>query len=389
MKILLIHNRYKISAGEDAVVAAEQQLLQDRGHEIIPYFRSNHEIDRLPLWQKAALLVRTTWSQQSYEAVRALIRQHRPEVAHVHNTLPLISPSVYFACDELGVPVVQTLHNFRLLCPAATLFRANRVCKACLNGSLRPALRYGCYRASRVQTAAVARMLAVQRRRATYFSKIRAFIVMSEFHRRLFQQQGFPEERLFVKPNFFDRAAVPRHGSGEYALYLGRLAPEKGVHVLLQAWTAMPGQPLLIAGEGPERGALEEFTRARGLSGVRFLGHCPHERVDSLLRGAQFLALPSIWYEGMPVVLLEAFASGVPVLASRIGALAALITHGESGLLFEAGAAPSLAAAAKRLLAEPALRLRLGAGALSAFRQYYTASPNYARLMQIYAHVCG
>ena len=224
MRILLVHNSYQAgSSGEYVVFASEKALLESRGHKVVAFERFNDDIQSFPLWKKISLLWETAWSNESYRQVRQVIRRERPDVVHFHNTLPLISPSAYYACQDEGVPVVQTLHNYRLFCAVGILMRDERVCEECLHHGPWRGVRYGCYRGSRVQTAAVAYMVWSHRRKATWNDQIDAYIALTEFSRRKFIQAGLPANKIVIKPNFLNEEMPRSSRIGRYAIYLGRL----------------------------------------------------------------------------------------------------------------------------------------------------------------------
>jgi glycosyltransferase involved in cell wall biosynthesis len=384
MKVLLVHNFYRSSApsGEDVVFRNERALLERNGIEVVSYERHNDDIDERSVAGRIATAAGTTWSMRSYRELRALIRSERPDVAHFHNTFPLVSPAAYVACRRLGIPVVQTLHNFRLLCASGLLYREGRPCEDCVGTSLWPALRYRCYRDSLAATTAVVGMLSAHRAIGTYSRDVDRYIALTEFAASVFERAGWPREKIVVKPNFF--AGVPSHAAerGGYALYTGRLAAEKGVRTLLDAWRGLRDVELRIAGDGPLRSELERKAAAEGLP-VRFLGYRPSGEVAELVSRARFQVVPSEWYEGFPMVVVEAFVHGTPVLASRIGALAEIVREGSTGMLFEPGRAEDLCAKA-RALADPAVSDALGRGALKEYAGRYTPERNFAELMAIY-----
>jgi glycosyltransferase involved in cell wall biosynthesis len=394
MKILYIYNLYQQPGGENQWVEREPELMRGRGHEVLVYKRDNNEISQFSLPQRASLLWSTAWSERTYLEVRELVRRERPCVAHVHNTLPLVTPSVYYACGEESVPVVQTLHNYRLLCPAATFVRDGHVCEECIEHSLGRSVRHGCYRNSRVQSAAVAWMLYSHRQRGTWQECIDAYLVPTEFMRQKFIEGGLPTERIVVTPNFHDPDPGLREESDGSALYTGRLVTEKGLRALTAAWKRLENPPrLVIIGDGPLR---EELERAARLSRGRIevLGQRSHAEVIAHLKKAAFVVLPSEWYEGSPQVILEAYACGVPILASRIGALAEMVRDGVTGLLFEPGQPADLAARVRWMAAHEDEARRLGLNGRRAYESKYTAERNYERLMAIYnavieGKICG
>jgi glycosyltransferase involved in cell wall biosynthesis len=388
MRILLLHNSYRQGAsGEYTVFASEKALLESRGNAVLVYERSNDDIESFTPWRKLSLLWETSWSKRSYRDIKELIRRERPDVAHFHNTLPLISPSAYYACQEEGVPVVQTLHNYRLFCAAGIMLRSGRACEECLHHGPWRGVRYGCYRGSRVQTAAVAHMVSSHRRARTWTEQVDAYIALTEFSRRKFVQAGVPAEKIFVKPNFLNGDRLGLSAGGAYAIYLGRLTSNKGVRTMLSAWRELPDVPLKIVGDGPLRGELERAAASDGLRQVDFLGHQSWERCMELLQGAGFLVLPSEHHEGFPCVVAEAYGLGKPVLGSRQEPLPELIEDGETGMLFETGCAGDLAEKARRLCQDRDRLANMGTAARRTFDAKYTAERNYQALMQIYQAV--
>jgi len=381
MRILLVHNFYQQTGGEDLVVADEARLLASRGHDVAQYSIHNDQVKSLsPL----ALGQRTIWSRPSYRDVRAAIVTHRPEVVHVHNTLPLLSPSVYYAASAEGVPVVQTLHNYRLMCPAALCFRDGHVCTDCVGKSVAVgAVRHACYRESRSASAAVVTMLSVHRLLGTWERKISVYIALTAMARRLFIESGLAAEKLVVKPNFVDPDPGIGTGSGGYALFVGRLSVEKGIRTLLQAWQLIGDRlPLLIVGDGPL--GPDVAAAAGNTPGVTWIGKRAPKDIVPLLREATCLVFPSECYETFGRVIVEAFAAGTPVVAAGHGAAAELVADGITGVHFHPGDASDLAAKVIQLHSQPVLRGAMRAAARSDFENRFTADVNYQSLLAIY-----
>ena len=382
MKILLVHNRYRQAGGEDNVVAGEARLLAENGHDVECWSVDNKDLPA-GLMGKINAALTTSYSSASRAIARDKLRHFRPDVVHVHNFFPQISPSIYDACLDEGVPVVQTLHNYRLICPGATLMRQGKICEQCLTGSPYQAAWYGCYRGSKLGSLVVAHMVAQHRKQGTWQHKVNRFIALTEFAKSKFIEAGFPAEKIAVKANFVHdpMQESPRHSpvAPGFALFVGRLSEEKGIKTLLKAWSALDDKvELRVAGSGPLEALLP------GKQNVTALGLQSAEGINRLMRQAAFLVLPSEWYEGFPLVLVEAFAHGLPVLASRIGGIADIVRDGETGLLFTPGDAADLAAKAKWLLENPQHAERLGENARRAFLAKYTAEQNYAELMAVY-----
>jgi glycosyltransferase involved in cell wall biosynthesis len=385
MRILLVHNYYQQPGGEDTVFRAERTLLEDAGHEVVVYERHNSEIEAYTRAQRLRLAKRTIRAADSYRDIRELAASHRPHLAHFHNTFPLVSPAGWQACRELGVPTVQTLHNYRLLCPNAVFHRNGRVCEDCLGRAVPwPGIVHGCYRGSRVQSATIAAMLATHRLRGTYRREVSAYIALTEFARTKFIDGGIPEDLISVKPNFVDPDPGYREGTGTYALFVGRVSEEKGLSTLLSAWARLSDIPLRIVGDGPFMEEAVERLKRSGSRVVEFLGRRPRSEVMELLKGARLLVFPSELYEGFPMALVEAFACGVPVIASRLGGSAEIVDDGRTGLLFEPGNAENLAEVVASLWAEPDALARMGRDARALYREKYSAEKNYQKLMNIY-----
>jgi glycosyltransferase involved in cell wall biosynthesis len=345
VKILVAHNLYQRPGGEDAVCESEMRLLRHAGHEIIEYLLHSDEIQHYSLFEKASLSWQTSWSVRASSELRDILAKKSPELAHFHNTFPLISPSGYYACRAAGVPVVQTLHNYRLLCPSGNLFRDGHVCEECVSHSLLRSIAHGCYRESRLATAVVAGMLTMHGVLRTWAKQVDLFLVCTEFARRKFISSGFDEARIRVKPNFIAPDPGARFSRGTTALYIGRLSEEKGPQLLPPAWSKLSVPiPLEIAGDGPLRASLERDCARLGLRSVRFSGWLNAHAAMERLRAAKFLIVPSMCYEGFPMAIAEAYACGVPVIAAGHGGLAEVVRDGYTGLHFAAGDADDLAA---------------------------------------------
>ncbi|VAX24658.1 Glycosyl transferase, group 1 [hydrothermal vent metagenome] len=380
MKIFLVHNRYQQKGGEDSVLASEKKLLLDHGHEVIEYIKDNHEISSYSPVKRLSLVFATTWSSKSYDEVVALLQKYRPDIAHFHNTLPLITPSVYYACHAQGVPVVQTLHNYRLICPGALLLRNGKICEDCLTGSVYKSVAHRCYRGSAPGTYAVARMIDYHRKRGAWKNKVDRFIALTNFARAKFVEGGLPAEKIAVKPNFADvpvRPDINNERTG--ALYVGRLSREKGISTLIRAWRKLD-TGLRIAGDGP---MMDEVINT-GLHNITALGLCEPEKVKNEMERSEFLVMPSQWYEGFPMVLVEAFAHGLPVIASRLGGMAEIVEDGATGLHFTPGDADDLAEKVNWMISHPDERKRMGENARHVYEEKYTPERNYEMLIDIY-----
>jgi glycosyltransferase involved in cell wall biosynthesis len=380
MRVAIFHNRYWERGGEDTSVAAQMELLGKAGHEVHLCSVDNREGIRGSAGAlRAARHAR--WNPHTRGRVEAFLAEHPCDVAHVHNFFPLFSPSLHRSLAERGIPVVQTLHNYRLLCANAMLLREGRTCEDCVSRGPWNAVRHGCYRGSRLQTAVWADMIAHHRRRGTWQASVDLFTTPSEFAKQKLLAAGLPGDRLAVLPNTVaDPGPLPSDGSG--AVYVGRLSPEKGVDLLIEAWRRMHGEPLIIVGGGPEEQRLR--CLADGVRGVEFLGAVAPDGALAAIRKAAYLVVPSRWYEVLPMVTLEAFASGRPVVAWSGGALAGVIEPGRTGLLFELDDRESLAGACRSLSAEPERTRAMGEAAREEYEARYAPDRVLERMAELY-----
>ena len=383
--VLAVHDYYTSAnpSGEALSFESEVALLRARGHEVVTYVRHNDEIDGYGWPARAALPLRTIWNPAARREVAALLRAHRPAVAHFQNTFPLVSPSAYAACRAAGVPVVQAMRNYRWICPVATFYRSGKVCEDCLGKAVPwPGVVHACYRASRTKSAAVAAMIVAHRLLRTWSRQVDLFVAPSEFTRSKLIEGGFPAARIVVKPNFLLEDPGVRERAGEGAVYVGRLSEEKGLRALLRAWARVRNVSLRIVGDGP---MLDEMRAlAAGRPGVEVLGRRTPAEVAALLKAAAFVVFPSEWYETFGRVTMEAFACGVPVIASRLGAMAEAVEDGRTGLLFAPGDDADLAARVEWARDHPEEMAEMGRGARAAYEARYTADRNYAALIGIY-----
>jgi len=388
VKILVVHNPYQQLGGEDIVFEQECRMLQNAGHEVVTYVRHNDEVKQYSGLRRLALVPHTIWATDSRREFAALLEREKPNVVHVHNTFIMVSPSIFSACHEAGIPLVHTLHNYRLLCAAGTFYRDGHVCEDCVEKSLWSGVRHACYHNSMATTAVVAGMIAVHRGLHTWTHPGHFYIALSEFARRKFIDSGLPKDRIFIKPNFVDPDPGMPIDKDEYAVFAGRLSPEKRVSTLLDAWERGRTRfPLLILGGGPERLDLEQLARQRGLSGIQFKGQVPRAEVIATIRKARFLVFSSEWYENFPVTIAEAFACGTPVICSRLGAMEEIVSHGHTGLHFAAGRADDLAAQMDWAWSHPEQMSVMAREARREYETKYTADINYKLLMDIYDQV--
>jgi glycosyltransferase involved in cell wall biosynthesis len=392
VKIIIVHNEYKFGGGEDVVVRQEISLLNSAGHCVLPYIRNNRELENRGVLGRLMIAPKAAWAWDTKRDFDRLLKQEKPDVVHVHNTLTMISPAVYWSCAEAHVPVVQTLHNFRLFCPAGTYYRNGHICEECRTANLTRSVRYACYRNSRPTTAVVAGTLAIHRGVGTWHGKINTYIAFHQFAKRKCIEGGLPAEKISIKPNFVTpdpgAGSGPTSGKGEYAIFVGRLTPEKGIGTLLKAWELLKIRvPLVIIGEGPL--ALMVAEAVARIPVVDYKGRLPREQVVQAMKAARFLIFPSEWYEGFPVTIAEAFACGLPVIASGLGAMEELIEDGRTGLHFRFGDPADLAEKTTWAWSHPERTIAMSREARNEFLTRYTAEKNYPMLMEIYERAIG
>lgn len=367
LTVLSAHNFYRLPGGEDTVFAAEAALLREHGHRVTAFEQDNSAIR-----SGGAAAFLAIWNPKTHRSIRAL---PRAVVAHFHNTFPLISPSAYHAARGQGAAVVQTLHNYRLVCPGALLSRNGVPCEDCIEQhTLRPSITHACYRNSWSATASVAAMLATHRAAGTYQHAVDAYIALSEFARGKFVAGGLPADRIHVKPNFVSPDPGMGIGFGDYALFAGRLSVEKGITTLCDAWRELPDVSLKVAGAGevappPNADLLGQQSRAATLE---------------LMRSARVLVFPSTWYECAPMTIIEAFACGTPVIASNLGSIPEFVRDGHTGLLFRPGDAADLAEKVRYAFSHPEHVAAMRVNARREFEEKYTAERNYKMLIAIY-----
>jgi glycosyltransferase involved in cell wall biosynthesis len=384
MRVAVFHNRYVFRGGEEAVVDLEVDLLRKAGHEVHLFTTDSRDVRSLRTRLRAGFSAR--WNAEIARRVAAFLARHPVELGHVHNFFPLLSPAVHATLRRLGLPVVQTLHNYRLVCANGLLLRDGRPCEDCVSRGPWNAVRHGCYRGSRLQTAVWAEATLYQRRRGLWHELVDRFVVPSEFACSKLVAAGLPGERCVVKPNPVADPGEPRFG-GRGALYVGRLSPEKGLRLLLDAWRELDGYPLTIVGTGPDEAALQRL--AGEIPGVRLTGELSGDAVRAELARAAFVVAPSIWYENFPLAVAEALAAGRPVVASHPTALSDMIDATRTALLFPLGDPRALAAACRRLAADPARTEAMGREARLHYESFLTPERSLERLVRLYRDVLG
>jgi len=385
MRILLVHNYYRQPGGEDTVFEADKSLLERFGHNVGTYVEHSGAIEASSVAQKASLSLQAVWSLKSYRRMIRAMERHRPEVVHFHNTFPLISPSAYYACRSRSIAVVQTIHNYRLLCTNGLLFRNGRVCVDCLGKWFTwRGIAHACYHDSRTESAVVTAMLGLHKLFRTWHTLVDRYIALTEFAKTKLIEGGLPALKIVVKPNFLEPPMIRQENSGNFALFAGRLSPEKGVSTMLRAWRRLLHVKLKIVGGGPliEQVRSEAATHL-GIS-AEVLGPLPHPEVLRLLAQARLLVFPSEGLETFGMILLESMAYGIPVVASRVAAIPELIKDGFSGLIFDPADERDLELKVRWAWEHPEAMAAMGRNALDEYERRYTPEPNHEMLMEIY-----
>lgn len=391
LNILSVHNFYQIRGGEDTVFANEKKLLEQHGHKVVTYTRHNSEIVHFSLFRKLLLPLTTMFSLRTYREVKKIIREQGIHVVHVHNTLPLVSPSVYYAASACGVPVVQHVHNYRLQCPEGNFYRGGKICTDCALKGLGCSLRHCCYRNSLMQTLVSALTIKIHRLSGVY-RKLH-YICMTPFTRDNLlaanERAGkvlFDPAKVHVKPHFTYAAEVPDKERKHY-LFIGRLEHIKGIGLLLDAFAAMPDRQLVLAGTGSEAGAFAEAAKKRGLTNVSFAGFCGRERLNELLAESKAVIVSSQYYEPFGMIIIEAFAAGVPVLAGNIGGFSGIVEDGVNGLLYRYDSPEALCRCIDRF--ERDTTTPWYTNAATAYARRFSAEVNHVQLMDIYRRARG
>lgn len=384
--ILQVHNYYQIPGGEDTVVANEKKLLEDHGHTVIQYSRNNSELKEMGKARKLLLPFTTIFNPRTYREVKRIIKEEHIDIVHVHNTLNLISPAVYYAALKCKVPVVQTIHNFRLLCPGAAFYRDGHICEDCVKHGLMCAIKHSCYRGSKAQTLICVANTWIHRNTGVY-GKIN-YICLTEFNKeKLLQLKQIKAERVFVKPNFVDSCDAPvvpyRRRTNQF-IFAGRLDKLKGIDILLEAWKLMGADApiLLVCGTGPMENWCREYIRENGLNSVEMKGFVPNTEAKKLIANSEVLILPTQWYEGLPMTILEAYSVGTPVITSDLGNTGAVVINGVTGYKFKADSAEELKGVVKKI--EVTEEIGWESNVLNEYKNRYSPERNYEMLSSVY-----
>ena len=382
-KVLLVHNFYQVPGGEDTVFSNEKKLLEDNGHEVITYTRDNEEINNFHLLEKLCYPFNTIFSLRTYDEVKKIISDNQIDIVHVHNSWPLISPSVYYAAFHSNIPVVQTVHNFRLICPGATLYHNGKICEDSLYKGLRSSIKNKIYKGSFVHTLISATTLKIHRIIGTY-NKVN-YIFLTEFNKKKILELNknghiiIAEDKIFIKPNFvnIDRELIPFEKRKNQFVFAGRLDKLKGIYLLLEAWKEIKDFDLIICGIGPEEEWCKKFIEEKGISNIQMLGFVENEKVMDIISESMALLLPTQCYEGFPMTIVESLACGTPIIGSDIGNVGSLIEDGVTGLKFKYNSVESLSKIVRNIS-------DMVSSSKDKFDDSYVASANYQKLLQIY-----
>lgn len=385
--VLMAHNYYKVPGGEDTVFHNEVNMLEKNGHKVIKYTRHNDEI-KSGIFSKLKLGIETIFSLKTYKEVKKIIDENDIDVVHVHNTLPLISPSIYYAAMSKKVSVVQTIHNFRLLCPRATFTREGHICEECVSKGLRQSLKYRCYRNSLFQTFIMYAMLTFHRIIGTY-DKIN-YIALTEFNKSKISSLVKDDSKIYVKPNFVEKREKTERILDDYFVYIGRLDDIKGINFLVEAWKEIDKNiDLYVIGTGPEEENVKRFIKENNIENIKLLGFMKREDAFEIIQKSRSIIVPSKWYEGFPMTIVESFSLGVPVIGSKIGNIESIIFDKIDGRLFEMNNKESLKDIIEDVFYNKEKNELLGENSYITFNKNYTDIENYKELIEIYIDLVG
>ena len=387
-RILQVHNFYQIPGGEDVVVRNEKRLLEEHGHKVYTYYRSNAELKEGGKFGKLCVPFTAIYSFKTVREVKKLIKEYQIDIVHVHNTLTMVSPSVFYAAFHCHVPIVQTLHNFRMLCPAGSFFRDNVICEECVQGGLKCAVKHKCYRNSKLQSFVSAAVLKVHRVLGTY-RKVN-FICLTEFNRNKLLALGdiVDAKKIFIKPNFtfaegIEPSNVPEQE--EYYLFAGRVEALKGVDIAIKAFEQIPDRKLYIAGTGPMMDEMQAYVKEHNIQNVKFLGYLQKEDMTEKFYHAKAVIMTSQCYEAFAMTIAEAYSYGVPVIAGRVGNMEGMVQEGVTGVKFTYNSSSDLAEKVKEF--EQLDRVTLKENAREFYQERLRPEDNYQKLMEIYESI--
>jgi glycosyltransferase involved in cell wall biosynthesis len=388
MKILLIHNQYKQKGGEDVVFKAESSLLKEKGHTVYEYKISNDNLKTESLFDKIKVGINTIWSVKSYREIKKLIIEIQPDVVHIHNTFPQLSPSIYWAVKSLNIPVVQTLHNYRLTCANGLLYRNSKICEECVKRGKYSALKHKCYRGSFLATLPLVIMFYLHKIIGTYKNKVDIYITLTNFAKNMMIESGLPEDKIKVKPNFvninFNKTIYTDiNKRKKQFIFVGRIVKEKGINLLLEAFDQnIEDFDLVVIGEGPERENLQRKYRKN--KRIKWYGQLNNDEVLEEISKSYSLVMPSKLYETFGMVVIEALSVGTPVIVPNHAGFPDIISPNENGYLFQPNGVTDLALKMKKIIALNNNWNEFSKNALKSYEKYYTSEKNYQYLMDIY-----
>lgn len=392
LKILLCHNFYQQPGGERVDVLALKLLLEQKGHSVILYTEDNKDIEQYNVLQKIGFFPRTLFSHRTYRRLLQIAALEKPDIAHVHNVFPLLSPAVYLALHEAGIPIVQTVHNYRLMCINGLFLKDGYICERCKSGKFFSGFRFKCYRDSYLLSGLYALTIGGHRRWGT-FEKIDRFIAPTNFVAEKLAESGLVEASKISILGYFLPAPLPAYGAPDlqepYIVYIGRLSQEKGIFTLLNVMRDMTSLRLKVMGTGPLLEDTKAYIQSHRLHNIEMLGFVDGEEKYRILRSALCCVVPSEWYEVLPFVVLESAAVGTPIVASRVGSLATLVSEGEKGLLFISGDSSDLREKLEFLVTRPDMAIQMGRRARLWMETAHTPEAHYNALSQIYQQVVG
>lgn len=378
MKVLQVHNYYQQPGGEETVLHTEAAVLRENGHTVIQYTCSNDEIEHTGLVAKIRTGLQTIWSRKHFAAITDVLEKEKPDVCHVHNTFPLISPSVFHACDKAKIPVVFTLHNYRLLCANGLFLRENKPCEDCLKTNMWTGVKHKCYRDSALATATLAAAMETHHFINTWNKKVDVIVALTAFQKEKLVAKGIEADKIFVKPNMVNHAAKASSNKGNGLLFIGRLDHVKGADLLLKIAERFPEIIINVLGQGPL------FDVLSAVPNIHCFGHLPQSQVMKKIAECKAVVLPTRFYEGMPVTIIEAFACGKPVISTNHGAMPSMIKHGETGWLFPLNDFDSLSDGVKQAI-DPTLNMeQIGKNCLAEFESKYSPAVGYKNLIETY-----
>ncbi len=389
MKILVVHNYYREAGGERVSLSAQVSLLQSRGHDVIQFTRNSSEIDEYNIFRKVKFFQETVFSSQTYRDITAIIKENKPQIAHIHNVFPLISPSVYLALHNHNIPIVQTIYNFRFLCPNGLFYTNGQICEKCILGNTFHAIRFRCFRNSRSLSALYGLTIALHRKVGT-FDLIKAFVVPAEFTGQKLIEGGIATKENMHTIKYILPKNVPQMRVGNLSkekvdfVFIGRLSREKGIWTLLHAFRKIKGVTLKILGDGPLIVSIQSWLQQNHISNIELVGFVSGQKKWELLSSAVATIVPSIWYENSPFTVLESMAVGTPVIGSAIGSLPEIIQHQKTGLLFKPGDSEDLFQKLEWIKNNPEKGLQMGRNAQIEFKLQYDSEIYYHQLMAIY-----